>query len=351
MSDLQKVIPIQAFNDNLFNNSSLLRNNPSISNYGSGTLSISDDYTYTNQAKSIELNAVQNVITGINESFSIKDAFTYTAQKTGQYCLSFRLFAKSITDCPDDYVVTLKAIVKIAGIDAFTMEYPLNLSELDGSGYFTLSQFFNATTNDALDLRFELQADTIGTPNPDFTINFSGFKLEFDERQNGYPTEYSLPKPNRIGIYDYNNTLTAQSFVATDIKVLNNGLGVNTNKLFPIDGIADIFDTTNNVFAFSKLELGDTIGFRIDSTITTTSTNQNIEFYLKVGVGSGSDYNLSLGKKFFKTIGAHSANDIFNTIYIGNTITKDNDCELYFTSDDSATMLLTGFAVIVNKRS
>ena len=350
MSKLEKTQVLLSFNDNLFNNSSLLRNNPSISNYGAGSLAISQDYAYSSQSNSIELTSTQDVALGIVENFNIKDAFTYTVEKTGRYVLSFRIFANSITNCPSDYIVNLKAIVRVNGIDAHTFDFELNLSELKDNGYLCLAQVFNATINDDLDLRFELQSDSIGLPNPSFVLNFSGFKLELDEKLLGYPTEYTLPKTNVIGIYDYNNTIIAQLFTGTDLKINNNGLGINTNKLFKLDGINDLFNTTTNNFDFSKLELGDIVSFRIDTDITTTSVNQNIEFYLKVGVGSGSEYNISLGKRYIKGIATHSFNDIFNHIYIGNTITKDYSTELYFTSDDNATVLLNGFLVTANKK-
>jgi hypothetical protein len=153
-----------------------------------------------------------------------------------------------------------------------------------------------------------------------------------------------------VGVYDYNNTLSVQSFTGTPIVLNNNGAGANTNKTYKLQGIDDIFNTTTNEFTFNSLTLGDVFNIRVNLTITTSGANQEVDIYMNLAIGTGSNYQVSLGKRFFKTSGVHTISDIYNFIYMGNTDTKNNPAKIMFNSDANATVLVNGFSCVVNKR-
>jgi len=98
----------------------------------------------------------------------------------------------------------------------------------------------------------------------------------------------------RFGIYDYNNTISAQSFTgATPIVLNNNGAGTFTYKNI-LTGVTDIFNTTTNAFDFSDLVIGDYFQIRVNLTVTTTSLNQNIEVTMDLAQGTASEYTITL---------------------------------------------------------
>jgi len=160
-------------------------------------------------------------------------------------------------------------------------------------------------------------------------------------------TELYSPK---IGIYDYDSSLGSQSFTGTAIKLLNNGLGAFTNKIYALDGVSDLFNTTTNEFDFSSLSLGDKVDIRYDYQITTSSVNQESRIYLNIGVGSGSPYSINQDTSFFKTAGVHELSGANSFIYMGNLETLNFPAELMFTSDANATVILNGFVISVTKR-
>lgn len=171
-------------------------------------------------------------------------------------------------------------------------------------------------------------------------------RTAFDKTNDNFDELY-LPK---IGIYDYNNTVGSQSFTSSDLKLLNNGLGVFTNKTYGITDVADLFNTTTSQFDFSGLSLGDKVEFRYDYTIVTSSINQESRLFLNLAIGSGDEYSINQDTSFFKTAGSHNLSGANSFIYMGNLSTLNFPAELMFTSDASATVTLNGFVVSVIKR-
>ena len=153
----------------------------------------------------------------------------------------------------------------------------------------------------------------------------------------------------RFGIYDYDNTVSAQSYVATPIVLQNNGAGANTYKNTLI-GVTDIYDTTGFEFDFSGLSIGDVVTIRVDLIITTSSANQNVRVYIELAQGSGSEYEIDLKQGFYKTATTHTLSDAINFIYMGNTDTKNNPAKIYFSSDSGATVQVNGWACKVDKQ-
>jgi len=182
---------------------------------------------------------------------------------------------------------------------------------------------------------------TIANDNTGDTIRVGGDKI------NDNFTE--LYDAKRFGIYDYDNTISAQTFVATPIVLQNDGDGANTYKNI-LTGIADIYDTTAFEFDFSGLSIGDVVTIRVDLIVTTSGANQNVRVYLELAQGSGNEYEIDLKQGFYKTATTHNLSDAMTFIYMGNTDTKNNPAQIYFDSDAGATVEVNGWACKVDKQ-
>jgi hypothetical protein len=154
----------------------------------------------------------------------------------------------------------------------------------------------------------------------------------------------------RFGIYDYNNTITPQSFTGTPIVLQNNGAGADTYKNI-LTGVADIYDTTNYEFDFSGLTIGDIVTIRINLIITTSGANQNVRVYLELAQGTGNEYEITAKQTFYKTATVHALSDAYTFVYMGNTDTKNNPAKIYFDSDANATVEVVGWACVAQKQT
>ena len=186
-------------------------------------------------------------------------------------------------------------------------------------------------------------------PNKMITTNANGTALIMSE----IPT---IPDPYlaSIGFFDYADLATQTtpiSFVnGVDKKLTNDGLGATTNKLFPPYGITDVWSTSTNACNFSQLSLGDAVGVRFDITATTTSANQDISGYIKLGVGTASEYQLQIFSENIKTSGENHR--VFYTkLYIGNEDIRTEPAEFYILSDNNGTVKVNGWYFQIERRS
>ena len=189
--------------------------------------------------------------------------------------------------------------------------------------------------------REEINIGTLPDDNTGDTIREGGDKIN-----NNFTELYNQ---NWIGIYDYANSLSAQSFTGTPIVLQNDDDGANSYKNV-ISGVNEVYNSSTYEFDFSDLQIGDVVNIRVDLSVTTSGANQEIEVYLDLAQGTASNYQISLGKRFFKTASTHNISDIVNFVYMGNTDTKNNPAEMMFNSDANATVLVNGWVCVVNKQ-
>ncbi len=186
-------------------------------------------------------------------------------------------------------------------------------------------------------------------PNKMITTNANGTALVMSE----IPT---IPDPYlaSIGFFDYADLATQTtpiSFVnGVDKKLTNDGLGATTNKNYPPYGITDVWSTSTNACNFSQLSLGDAVGIRFDVTATTTASNQVISGYIKLGVGTASEYQLQIFSENIKTSGANHR--VFYTkLYIGNEDIRTAPAEFYILSDNNGNVKVNGWYFQIERRS
>jgi len=159
---------------------------------------------------------------------------------------------------------------------------------------------------------------------------------------------------NAIGFIDYADSATAitpLTVVAnTPLKLTNDGLGANSNYANKPYGVTDLWNTTFNEFDFTQLEVGDLVKIRFDLDVTSGGANQTAHGYMKLGVGSPSEFQLSLGEGFAKSAGSHDVVQM-TSLYIGSEDIRDYPAEVYFLSDGGGTLVVNGWYVEAVRRN
>lgn len=153
------------------------------------------------------------------------------------------------------------------------------------------------------------------------------------------------------GIYDYNHGGADLNIAAADVwySIENDGAGAFTNTTYGLSTVADIWNTSTNLFDFSGLAFGDSIDFRIDLDITTTAPNQEVGIDLFLAT-SGSAYQIPfLTGQQYKTAGTHRV-VTYSGIYVGDANTRDNPGVFKIRSSDLATVAIAGWYAKVTRR-
>ena len=171
--------------------------------------------------------------------------------------------------------------------------------------------------------------------------NFAAAKAEILELQGS------------VGWADYNDTLTATTPISPAIglftKLTNNGQGVNTSTTHLPNGIATLWDTTNNQIDLTQIPLYSMVNARYDLSITTTAANQSVNFSVFLGVGSPSAYESPKFYQQFKTAGTYPIT-IWSGSYVGSTDIKNYPGEIKLKSDAACTVRVNGWYFQVFKK-
>jgi len=185
--------------------------------------------------------------------------------------------------------------------------------------------------------------------NKMITTNTSGTALVFSD----IPT-FPEPALSSVGFFDYADLATQTtplSFVTNVPKKLtNDGLGATTNKNFPPYGVTSIWNTVDNSCNFSQLSNGDEVGVRIDIAVTTTSANQIVRGYLKMGVGTASEYDLQFFSENIKTAGTQNLT-FYTKVYIGSDTIRNAPADFYLVSDGNGSIRINGWYFSITRRS
>lgn len=179
---------------NLLSSDSLLNNNPTI-NYNSGSVSgtgtISDELVCQNGASSFKVNEFQNVIKGLFCQFDFGTALEYTATRNGIYTFSFYAL-KGVINANPNYNVDfkLKIFVNSVLVETFVKSELLEVGSLEDLRF---AQSFQLFDGDVVNFAFELESPSVGTPNPNITLYFTGFQLNY-----GNYNDYYKPIENNV---------------------------------------------------------------------------------------------------------------------------------------------------------
>lgn len=151
-----------------------------------------------------------------------------------------------------------------------------------------------------------------------------------------------------VGWYDYNDLTTVSTPIAvspsTWTALTNDGAGAQTQTSYGLPSITNIYNSSTNRFDFTGLEIGDTVDIRASFNVTTSAPSQVVNCRLSLGEGSGSAYTIPFTYSNYKAAGTYE-NIRFNSMYMGNVITKDNPAFFEIWSDASCTVEVVGWYV------
>ena len=208
---------------------------------------------------------------------------------------------------------------------------------------------FIRTDGLATDKTLILSNESVATFSKVVNSNASNVDIEASTDQVLITKGY-LKNQRRHGFFDYNDTATATTPInvpsnSTFVYLTNNELGAFTNKLFPPDGVTDVYDASLNQFDFTELPLGTKVDLRLDVEITTTGANQEIEIDIELAIG-GSTYDLEIVREQYKSSGTYKLT-IPSWIYMGDVNTRDNPAKFKIKSDNNATVKVNGWACAI----
>lgn len=187
------------------------------------------------------------------------------------------------------------------------------------------------------------QTINIGTVANDGTGD--ALRDAFDKTNDNFTELYDR---QRFGVYNYDNNLGTQALTAsTWTHALNDGLGANTILGGALSGV-DIYDTTTNNFDFADMSLYDTIDYRFDANITTTSVNQEVRVRLLLSVGT-LNIPLTFVSNIFKTAGTYPLFGFIQS-HIFTELVRTTPARFEVWTDASATLDVNGWAVKAIKR-
>lgn len=353
MADLYQITDFtNKYSDNQLSSLSLFYTQPTI-NFShstlSGSLTIVDGYALGDNMKSAEMYIVQDVVSGIFGEFDFGDALSCVGG--GVKLFQFSIFPQTINANPD-YVVSLEVDIFGDGLLVETFTTDVDLTALEQE-YYTFGQSFDSSSYSEINFRFRVQADSVGTPNPNIKINFSGFKCEEDNKQIGVPTIYSYPidfylkNTQKFGKYNYNHSGSTQAITSsTWTHVLNDGAGANTILTCAYPDV-DIYNTATSYFSMADLPLCSDVEIRFDANVTTTSANQIVRVRAVLAYGV-LDIPLQFIDRQYKTAGS---NPLFGSVRVDDltAATQGNPFRLEIWSDASCTLALNGWNLKVNK--
>ena len=154
------------------------------------------------------------------------------------------------------------------------------------------------------------------------------------------------------GWIDYNDTTGDVPMLAdTWTTIPNNGAGPYSNSTYPPSGVNQLLNTSTGAIDVSGLSLGDFILIRNDFTVTPTINNSSLEFRYTLGAGLGA-YTLeqSLGRLDRGSGVPYRFALRIDSIYMGDTNTRDNPIGLQVKCSSDATLNNAGLVIEVVKR-
>lgn len=246
-----------------------------------GTATYNSDVVYDSFGKSIK--ATIDVV-GLNKEIRFNiDGFSKVIEKTGKYIIQFSVKKNNELDNAD-----VAAYVYVNGILDTARTFIINIDDI-GSDWTTLAQSFTLNAGEEIAIQFLLNADLNTT-----IVYFDAVKLEYDDRNLGIPSVYSLPSnylkifENITGFGNYGDSLATPTIVVgtsyTQITIDKSGSFTNENYLpKEIRGIGTLF----NANKITPISAGDTYTGRIDLTVEAESGSPTfIEVIIDFGTGA-----------------------------------------------------------------
>ena len=165
-----------------------------------------------------------------------------------------------------------------------------------------------------------------------------------------------IPQPflNSIGSITYADVATQTTpligVANVELKLLNDINGTGTDFSNAPYGIVNLWDSTPNELDFAQLSIGDTVNLRTTLKVTTSTSDQNINVYARLGLDTASEIDLLIGSKFIKTAGEFTfESELSFVILKPEHITAMG--ELYLISEHNSTVKVQDFRFITIRKN
>lgn len=151
---------------------------------------------------------------------------------------------------------------------------------------------------------------------------------------------------NAMGTLHYSDSAT-QTVPLTVVagvekKLTNDTLGAFTNIDNAAFGVASLWNATTNQFDFSDLFIGDVVAFRPELLVDLVGTNTSYRIYVKMAVGSPSEWILNIFNGERKSTDEFQEN-LLTEFDLDNADTINYPAEIYIKTDANATVKVNGW--------
>lgn len=302
------------YSENLFSTNSVINNNSVIIKGGGSVTSTIEKNTDNFFEKYHSLKAFNdNSSTPLN--FYVQDGFNFTTNNDGNYILSIRVFHKQVTP----YNHKLKVNLFANGI--YTTTFELGIEETPRNEWLTFAQNINISSGVDIGLSFDFEIAP-SDPAGECNLWIGGVKIEYDDRNLGIPSVYSLPRSY------YENTAWESKSDTTNIISLTGG----SNTLFSLTATSESnggLTFLTNVSKVQPILEGDAIVVDLAFTaITPAGSNNYIEISFVVNGFVYGAQTISLLKG--------AGNDDYIRVSFGLPVSEDfwlNGGEFYLKSN------------------
>jgi hypothetical protein len=159
---------------------------------------------------------------------------------------------------------------------------------------------------------------------------------------------------NAVGSFHYADeaTQTTPISVTSGVETLltNDALGEYTSITNAPYGVPTVWDAVNNEFDFSSLSIGDLVHIRPDLLIDLVGTNTSYEIYMKLAIGTASEWILDLSTSERKSTSEFKKN-AFIGFDIENEDTRTAPAQIFIKTDANATVKVNGWYVEVLRKN
>jgi hypothetical protein len=159
---------------------------------------------------------------------------------------------------------------------------------------------------------------------------------------------------NSVGSFLYAD-LTTQTTPLNGIanvekNLINDIDGTNTDLSNAPYGVSTLWDSATNKLDFSQLSIGDVVNLRTTLKVTTSTANQNIHIFARLGLGTASEKDFLIGSKLIKTAGEFIFDEEL-TIVMSKEDWITDIGELYLISEHNSTIKVNEFEFVVTRKN
>jgi hypothetical protein len=296
MSDLVQVINFaNKYSDNILPVTSLLKDSLTVSFVGDGSYTIeNNELDYSLNSKSFVFNSGNvDFTTGTTVAFNFGDALKYSSLinqlNIFQFSICPRLLEANVAVPVQLVTFKVNVFYGVTLLDTFEKEF--DIQTLEVNKHYTFACKYNIPAASDINFTFEILNGGFGVPEPNYIFEFSGYKVEVDNRFLNVPTPYSLPvnyfKNPYSGFGYYVDSLATPTITigTSYTQITIDALGANILSHLPLEirGVSQLWTGSK----ITPISVGDDYDGRFDFTVTAkTGSPTSIELIIDISGGT-----------------------------------------------------------------